>query len=123
MSKKHDDDHHDHGHHDHHHHSHAGETHPHQLEPPHEVFHDGKAGEIARAWITNGHLSLSLHAMAFGKADVWGHVLAGMAQQVAASMEEMGHGTTADNLNTIRKTLTEDLNKAAAQNSVLSNKG
>ena len=54
-----------------------------------------KAGEIARAWITNGHLSLSLHSMAFGKADVWGHVLAGMAQQVAGSMEEMGHGTAA----------------------------
>jgi hypothetical protein len=113
---------HDHGH-DHHHHDHSKEIHPHQLQPPHEVFHDPKAGEIVRGWITNGHLSLSLHAMAFGKADVWGHVLAGMAQQVAASMEEMGHGTTAENLNTIRKTLTEDLNKAAAQSSVLSNKG
>jgi uncharacterized protein YidB (DUF937 family) len=113
---------HDHGH-DHHHHDHSKETHPHQLQPPHEVFHDAGAGEIARAWITNGHLSLSLHAMAFGKPDVWGHVLSGMAQQVAASMEEMGHGTTAENLATIRKILTEDLNKAAAQNSVLSNKG
>jgi Domain of unknown function (DUF5076) len=109
--------------HDHHHHNHHGEMHPHQLEPPHEVFHDPKAGEIARAWISNGNLSLSLHAMAFGKADVWGHVLAGMASQVAASMEEIGHGTTSENLNTIRKILTEDLNKAAAQNSVLSNKG
>jgi Domain of unknown function (DUF5076) len=115
MAKGHDDD--------HHHHDHSHETHPHQLQPPHEVFHDPKAGEIARAWITGGHLSLSLHAMAFGKADVWGHVLAGMAQQVAASMEEMGHGTTAENLNTIRKALTDDLNKAAAQSSVLSNKG
>jgi uncharacterized protein YidB (DUF937 family) len=108
---------------DHHHHNHHGEMHPHQLEPPHEVFHDSKAGEIARAWISNGQLSLSLHAMAFGKADVWGHVLSGMAQQVAASMEELGHGTTAENLTTIRKILTEDLNKAAAQHSVLSNKG
>jgi uncharacterized protein YidB (DUF937 family) len=112
---------HDHGH-DHHHHDHSKDIHPHQLQPPHEVFHDSGAGEIARAWITQGHLSLSLHAMAFGKADVWGHVLAGMAQQVAASMEEMGSGTTAENLATIRKVLTEDLNKAAAASSLLSNK-
>ena len=115
MSKKHDD-------HGHHHHNHHGEAHPNQLEPPHEVFHDEKAGEIARAWISNGHLSLSLHAMAFGKPDVWGHVLAGMAQQVAASMEEMGHGTTSSNLDTIRKTLNDGLAKAAAQSSVLANK-
>jgi hypothetical protein len=53
---------------------------------------------------------------------VWGHVLAGMAQQVAASMEEMGGGTTASNLDTIRKILIDDLNKAAAKSSVLSNK-
>jgi Domain of unknown function (DUF5076) len=108
--------------HDHHHHDHSKDIHPHQLQPPHEVFHDPKAGEIARAWIVGGHLSLSLHAMAFGKADIWGHVLAGMAQQVAASMEEMGHGKTADNMAEIRKVLLEDLNKAAAQNSVLANK-
>ncbi len=108
--------------HDHHHHDHSKDIHPHQLQPPHEVFHDPKAGEIARAWIVGGNLSLSLHAMAFGKADIWGHVLAGMAQQVAASMEEMGHGKTADNLAEIRKNLLEDLNKAAAQNSVLANK-
>ncbi len=119
MSKKHDHD--DHGH-DHHHHNHAGEIHPHQLEPPHEVFHDPKAGEIARAWITGGHLSLSLHAMAFGKADVWGHVLAAMASQVAESMEEMGHGKAGANLDEIRKTLNEGLAKAAAQHSVLANK-
>jgi Domain of unknown function (DUF5076) len=109
--------------HDHHHHDHSKDIHPHQLQPPHEVFHDANAGEIARAWIVGGNLSLSLHSMAFGKADVWGHVLAGMAQQVAASMEEMGSGTTAGNLDTIRKILIDDLNKAAAQNSVLSNKG
>lgn len=107
----------------HHHHDHSHETHPHQLQPPHAVFHDPKAGEIARAWIVGGNLTLSLHAMAFGKPDVWGHVLAGMAQQVAASMEEMGHGTTAANLDIIRKTLTEGLAKAAAQSSVLANKG
>jgi hypothetical protein len=41
---------------------------------------------------------------------------------VAASMEEMGHGNTADNLAEIRKNLLENLNKAAAQNSVLANK-
>jgi hypothetical protein len=114
MSKKHDQGHHG--------HDHSKEIHPHQLQPPHEVFHDSKAGEIARAWISNGNLSLSLHAMAFGKADVWGHVLAGMAAQVAAAMAEMGHGTTSANLDTIRKILTEDLNKAAAQHSVLANK-
>jgi uncharacterized protein YidB (DUF937 family) len=107
---------------DHHHHDHSHETHPHQLQPPHEVFHDSGAGEIARAWIVKGQLSLALHAMAFGKADIWGHVLAGMAQQVAASMEEMGHGTTAANLAEIRKALNDDLAKAAAQSSVLSNK-
>jgi hypothetical protein len=123
MSKKQDHGHHGHEHHDHHHHNHHGEIHPHQLEPPHEVFHDENAGEIARLWVSNGHLSLSLHAMAFGKADVWGHILSGVAGQVAASMAEMGHGTTAENLNTIRKTLTENLNKSAAQHSVLSNKG
>ena len=104
------------------HHDHSHDTHPHQLQPPHEVFHDSKAGEIARAWITNGHLSLSLHSMAFGKPDMWGHVLAGMAQQVAGSMAEMGHGTEAANLDLIRKVLTDDLNKAAAQSSVLKNK-
>jgi hypothetical protein len=109
--------------HDHHHHDHSHDTHPNQLQPPHEVFHDAKAGEVIRGWITNGHLSLSLHAMAFGKPDVWGHVLAGIAQQVSASMEEMGHGTTSANLEIIRKTLVDDLAKAAAENSVLSNKG
>ncbi|MEO6610040.1 MAG: DUF5076 domain-containing protein [Aestuariivirga sp.] len=77
---------------------------------------------MARAWITGGHLSLSLHSMAFGKPDMWGHVLAGMAQQVAGSMAEMGHGTEAANLDMIRKVLTDDLNKAAAQSSVLKNK-
>ena len=119
MSKKPHDDH---GH-DHHHHDHSKDTHPNQLQPPHEVFHDGKAGEIIRGWITNGHLSLSLHAMAFGKADIWGHVLAGIAEQVAGSMEEMGHSTKSHNLEIIRKNLIEDLAKVAAQSSVLSNKG
>jgi Domain of unknown function (DUF5076) len=108
--------------HDHHHHDHSHETHPHQLQPPHEVFHDANAGEIARCWIVGGQLSLSLHSMAFGKADMWGHVLAGMAQQLAASMEEMGHSTTSHNLEVIRKTLVEDLAKAAAKSSVLQNK-
>jgi hypothetical protein len=121
MSKKHDHDHHDHGH-DHHHHDHSNEIHPHQLQPPHAVFHDEKAGEIVRGWITNGQLALSLHAMAFGKADIWGHVLAGMAAQVAAACEEMGHGTAAGNLEEIRKTLNADLAKAAAQLSPLANK-
>ena len=93
----------DHDHH--HHHNHHGEAHPHQLEPPHEVFHDPQAGEVARAWITGGRLSLALHAMAFGKPDVWGHVLAGMAQQVAAACAEMGHGDTASNFKAIRETL------------------
>ena len=97
--------------HDHHHHNHHGETHPHQLEPPHEVFHDPKAGEIARAWITNGSLSLSIHAMAFGKPDIWGHVLAGVAQQVAGACAEMGHGTAAANFEEIRKLLIADLDK------------
>ena len=108
--------------HDHHHHNHHGEMHPHQLEPPHEVFHDPKAGEVARAWITGGGLSLSLHAMAFGKPEVWGHVLAGMAQQVAAACAEMGTGNAADNFAAIRKVLNEDLNKVAAQLSPLANK-
>ena len=120
MSKK--PTHEDHGH-EHHHHDHSHETHPNQLQPPHEVFHDAGAGEIARAWIVGGQLSLSLHSMAFGKADIWGHVLAGMAQQVAASMEEMGHSTKGHNLEVIRKILVEDLAKAAAQSSVLSHKG
>ena len=108
--------------HDHHHHDHSHETHPHQLQPPHEVFHDPKAGEVARAWVTGGGLSMSLHAMAFGKAETWGHLLAGMAQQVAQACEEMGHGNAADNFAAIRKVLTEDLNKAAAQLSPLAKK-
>jgi hypothetical protein len=111
----------DHDHH-HHHHSHAGETHPHQLEPPHEVFHDPKAGEVARVWISNGGLSLALHAMAFGNPETWGHVLAGIAQQVAASAEEMGHGKAAANFEAIRKVLNEDMGKAAGQFSALANK-
>jgi hypothetical protein len=61
--------------------------------------------------------------MAFGKADIWGHVLAGMAAAGGAgAMAEMGHGNTAGNLEEIRKTLNEGLAKAAAQNSVLANK-
>ncbi|MCB1433836.1 MAG: DUF5076 domain-containing protein [Alphaproteobacteria bacterium] len=110
----------DHDHH--HHHDHSNEIHPHQLQPPHEVFHDPKAGEVARVWICGGALSLSLHSMAFGKADVWGHVLAGMAQQVAAAAAEMGHGNASDNFAAIRKVLNEDLNKVAAQLSPLANK-
>ena len=110
---------HDHGHH---HHDHSHETHPHQLQPPHEVFHDPKAGEVARVWISGGGLSLSLHAGAFGKADVWGHVLAGIAQQVAAACEEMGQGKASANFAAIRKILNDDLNKVAAQLSPLANK-
>ena len=97
--------------HDHHHHDHSNEIHPHQLMPPHEVFHDPKAGEVARAWIVNGGLSLSLHAMAFGKADVWGHVLAGMAQQVAMACEEMGSGKAGENFDAIKATVLADLDK------------
>ncbi len=108
--------------HDHHHHDHSHETHPHQLQPPHEVFHDPKAGEVARAWISNGGLSLSLNAMAFGKPDAWGHVLAGIAHQVAGACEEMGHGKAAANFDAIRKVLSEDLGKIAGQLSVLGNK-
>jgi hypothetical protein len=108
--------------HDHHHHDHSHETHPHQLQPPHEVFHDPKAGEVLRAWISNGGLSLAVHAMAFGKADTWGHVLAGTAAQVAAAMAEMGHGTPSGNLEEIRKTLNEGLGQAAAQMSALATK-
>lgn len=107
--------------HDHHHHSH--DIHPHQLQPPHEVFHDPKAGEVARIWISNGQLTMSLHAMAFGKPETWGHVLAGIAHQVAASAEEMGHGKAAANFDAIRKILNEDLGKVAGQLSALSNKG
>ncbi len=99
---------------DHHHHNHHGELHPNQLEPPHEVFHDAKAGEIARVWICNGSLTLSLNAMAFGKPEVWGHVLAGIAQQVAGACEEMGHGSFAANFEAIRKVLLADLARAAA---------
>ena len=107
---------------DHHHHNHHGETHPNQLEPPHAVFHDPKAGEVMRAWIVNSGLSLSLHAMAFGKAETWGHVLAGVAQQVASTCAEMGHGTAASNLEDIRKALSADLAKATGQMSVIANK-
>ena len=98
---------------DHHHHNHHGELHPNQLEPPHEVFHDAKAGEIARVWISNGSLTLSLNAMAFGKPEVWGHVLAGIAQQMAGACEEMGHGSFAGNFEAIRKVLLADLERAA----------
>lgn len=106
--------------HDHHHHDHSHDTHPHQLQPPHEVFHSPQSGEIMRAWIVDGGLSLSLNAMAFGKAEVWGHVLAGMAVQLASSCEEADHGTLAGNLEEIRKNLVGDLAKAAAKYSPLS---
>jgi hypothetical protein len=109
--------------HDHqHHHDHHGEIHPHQLEPPHEVFHDDKAGEIVRAWITHGNLSLALHAMAFGKADTWGHVLAGIAQNVAHVCAEQGQGSMASNIENIRKILLDDLAKAAAGASAIANR-
>ena len=82
-----------------------------------------KAGEVARAWISGGGLSLSLHAMAFGKPEVWGHVLAGMAQQVAAACGRNGHmATRADNFAAIRKVLNEDLSKVAAKLSPLAAK-
>jgi hypothetical protein len=113
---------HDHGENEHHHHNHHGELHPNQLEPPHEVFHDPHAGEIVRAWISHGQLSLALNAMAFGgKPEIWGHVLAGMAQNAAAAMAEAGHGSPASNLATIRRTLTDDLAKAATKASVIAN--
>jgi len=113
---------HDHGHDHGHHHSHEGEMHPNQLEPPHEVFHDGNAGEIIRGWITNGSLALSLHAMAFGKAEVWGHVLAGTAAQVAAACSEMGHGEPLANLAEIRKALNADLDRAEQQLAAMAKK-
>jgi len=46
-----------------------------------------------------------------------------MAEQVAGSMEEMGHSTKSHNLEIIRRILVEDLAKVAAESSVLSNKG
>ncbi len=107
--------------HGHQHHDHSHDVHPHQLQPPHEVFHDPQAGEVVRAWITNGHLSLALHAMAFGKPDVWGHVLSSIAQNVAVSCAEHGVGTVSSNLESIRKALAEDLAKAAAQSSAIAN--
>ena len=107
---------------DHHHHNHKGEAHPHQLEPPHEVFHDAGAGEVLRAWITQGNLSLALHALAFSKVDVWGHVLAGIAQNVAHATAEGGQGSMAGNLEILRKTIAEDLAKAAAKHSPLAAK-
>jgi hypothetical protein len=100
---------------DDHHHNHHGEMHPHQLEPPHEVFHDPNAGEIARAWITNGHLSLALHGMAFGKADTWGHVVAGIAQNVAHICAQQGQGSMSSNLEDIRRILADDLARAIGQ--------
>ena len=45
-----------------------------------------------------------------------------MAQQVAQACEEMGHGNASDNFTAIRKVLTEDLNKIAAQLSPLAKK-
>ena len=50
-------------------------------------------------------------------------VLEDMGVKIPAVTPKFTVGTTAENLATIRKILTEDLNKAAAQNSVLSNKG
>jgi hypothetical protein len=108
--------------HDHHHHNHHGEMHPHQLEPPHEVFHDPNAGEVLRAWITQGNLSLALHAMAFGKPDVWGNVLSGIAQNVAHACAQQGQGTMTENLEAIRKSLNESLAKAAAHHSAVANR-
>ena len=87
---------------------------PHELGMPHEVMHDPKAREVMRAWIINGGLSLSLHGMAFGKAETWGHVLAGIAQQVAGACAEMGKGTAAGNLEDIRKVLLADLESVVA---------
>jgi hypothetical protein len=100
--------------HDHHHHNHRGEIHPHQLEPPHEVFHDPQAGEIVRAWITGGSLSLALHPLAFGKIEVWGNVLAGLARNIAHAAAQNGKGTMDGNLAEIRRTLEASLDKAAA---------
>ena len=102
---------HDHGHH---HHDHSADTHPHELEPPHEVFHDPQAGEVLRAWITEGNLSLATHAMAFGTAEVWGHVLAGIAHYIAGACAEQGMGTKASNFEDIRKALTSDMAKVTA---------
>lgn len=108
--------------HDHHHHNHHGETHPRQLEPPHEVFHDPQAGELVRVWLTRDSMSLAIHTGAFSTVDIWGHVLAGVVQNVARACAEQGLGTMSANLETIRKTLSADLAKAAIQASALSNK-
>ena len=108
---------------DHHHHNHKGEAHPHQLEPPHEVFHDPQAGEIVRAWITRGNLSIAIHSMAFGKAEVWGHMLANLAMHVAHDCAEQGQGTIAGNLEDIRKAFAADMGKLAAKHSPLAAKG
>ena len=94
-------------------HDHNHGAHPHQLEPPHEAFHNPQSGEVMRAWIVGGGLSLSMNAMAFGKAETWGHVLAGIVQQISDACEEMGHGTRASNFTDISKALTTDLDKMA----------
>lgn len=94
-------------------HDHNHGAHPHELPPPHEAFHHPQSGEVLRTWIVGGGLSLALNAMAFGKAETWGHVLSGIIDQVADACAEAGHGTRASNIADIRKALTADLDKMA----------
>ncbi len=109
--------------HDHHHHDHSHEIHPHQLEPPHEVFHDPKAGEVARIWISNGNLTMSLACHGLRQARYLGpcagrHRAAGGGDDA----RKWAMARRPANFDAIRKTLNEDLGKVAGQLSALNNK-
>jgi hypothetical protein len=76
--------------------------HPNELLMPPEVIGDPEAGEVMRAWIVNGGLSVSLHPSALGAVEVWGMLLVDVARHVSRAYEDMGEGTYAANLEQIQ---------------------
>jgi hypothetical protein len=77
--------------------------HPRELRPPPEVLQDGQAGEVLRAWIVGGGLSVSLAPLSFERIGVWGILLVDIARHVARGCEQEGKGSYAANLEAIRE--------------------
>jgi hypothetical protein len=79
--------------------------HPNELGIPPEVRGQREAGEVLRAWIVNGGLTVALAPMAFGGPGTWGLLLVDVARHVARACAQEGHGDYAGNLAEIRKLL------------------
>jgi hypothetical protein len=62
-----------------------------ELPPPPEAYTAANCGEILRAWVVDGGLSVSLAPMSFGKEPyLWGMALVDIARHVARAFENEG---------------------------------